>query len=86
MYFLGDGGASGIELERMSAAEVALELVKVSFLLNVDDRSRVSSHFDAVARLARRPIHYRLDFPRRFDLLADVHRTVLQHARGGGAE
>jgi len=81
MYFLGDGSADRVGFERMDAAEVMIELVKTSFLLNVDDKPRLASHFDDVARLARRPIHYRLDFPRRFDLLAGVRQAVLAHAR-----
>jgi len=57
-----------------------IELLKASFLLSVDDRARLASHFDALARLSRRPIHYRLDYPRRFDLLSDVRRSILEHA------
>jgi hypothetical protein len=85
VYFLGAGQAPVVTLERMSAPEVMLELVKTSFLLNVDDRSRLTSHFDAAARLARRPIHYRLDYPRRFDLLPEVRQAVLEHARDESA-
>jgi len=85
VYFLGGGQAPAVTLEPMSAPEVMLELVKTSFLLNVDDRSRLISHFDTVARLARRPIHHRLDFPRRFDLLPEVRQAVLQHARDESA-
>jgi hypothetical protein len=83
MYFLGDGGASTLRLKPMDAAAVMLELVKTSFLLNTDDRSRVASHFDEVARLANQPIHYRLDFPRRFDLLPSVRRAIIDHASDG---
>jgi hypothetical protein len=81
MYFLGDGSADRVTFERIDAADVLIELVKASFLLNVDDKPRLASHFDEVARLARQPIHYRLDFPRRFDLLAGVRRAILEHAQ-----
>jgi len=81
MYYLGDGSAHEVTFERMDATDVLIELVKASFLLNVDDKPRLASHFDDAARLARRPIHYRLDFPRRFDLLASVRRAVSEHAR-----
>jgi hypothetical protein len=83
MYFLGDGSATAPRLEPMDAAAVMLELVKASFLLNTDDRSRVASHFDEVARLANQPIHHRLDFPRRFDLLPGVRRAIIDHVRDG---
>jgi hypothetical protein len=80
VYFLGSGSAPDVKFERMDAADVMIELVKASFLLNVDDKARLASHFDEVARLARRPIHYRLDFPRRFDLLGRVRQSVIEHA------
>ena len=81
MYFLGDGSAAAVTFERMEAVDVMLELLKASFLLNVDDKPRLASHFDEVAKLARRPIHYRLDFPRRFDLLPSVRQSVIAHAQ-----
>jgi hypothetical protein len=81
VYFLGDGSASTVTLEPMEAVDVMLELLKASFLLNVDDKPRLASHFDEVARLARRPIHFRLDFPRRFDLLPTVRQAVIAHAQ-----
>ena len=81
MYFLGDGSADTVKLERLDPKEVLIELVKASFLLSVDDRARLATHFDALAKLSRRPIHYRLDYPRRFDLLPDVRRSILEHAR-----
>ena len=80
VYFLGDGSAPAVKFEQMDAVDVMLELLKASFLLNVDDKNRLASHFDEVARLARRPIHHRLDFPRRFDLLPAVRQAVIEHA------
>ena len=82
VYFLGDGSAPTVKFEQMDAVDVMLELLKASFLLNVDDKPRLASHFDEVARLARRPIHYRLDFPRRFDLLPSVRQSIIEHAAG----
>ena len=81
VYFLGDGSAPTVKFEQMDAVDVMLELLKASFLLNVDDKPRLASHFDEVARLARRPIHYRLDFPRRFDLLPSVRQSIIEHAQ-----
>jgi hypothetical protein len=83
MYYLGGGRTDVVSLDRMEAADVLLELLKASFLLNVDDRSRLASHFDDLARLAHRPIHFRLDFPRRFDFLPAVRRSILEHAQLG---
>ena len=80
-YFLGDGSALAPTFERMSAAEAAMEWVKNSFLLDIKERPRVASHFDQVAKLANHPIHYRLDFPRRFEDLAAVRQAIVEHAQ-----
>ena len=36
--------------------------------------------FDQVAALANQPIHYRLDFPRRFENLVQVRQAIVEHA------
>ena len=81
-YFLGDGSATQPRFERLSAAESLVEWVKHSFLLDVEEKPRLASHFDQVAKLANQPIHYRLDYPRRFEDLARVRQAILEHARG----
>jgi hypothetical protein len=81
VYFLGEGGAERIELHRLSPAETLVEWVKHSFLLDIEEQPRLASHFDQVAALANRPIHYHLDFPRRYDGLAAVRQAILEHAR-----
>jgi hypothetical protein len=81
VYFLGDGSAERLEMRRLSAAETLVEWVKHSFLLDIEEQPRLASHFDQVAALANRPIHYHLDFPRRYDELAAVRQAILEHAR-----
>ncbi|TVQ85976.1 MAG: hypothetical protein EA400_14130 [Chromatiaceae bacterium] len=81
VYFLGDGGSTRLELHRLSPAETLLEWVKHSFLLDIEELPRLASHFDQVAALAKQPIHYRLDYPRRFEDLAAVRQVILAHAR-----
>jgi hypothetical protein len=80
VYFLGDGRATRLELRRLSAAETLVEWVKHSFMLDIEEQPRLASHFDQVAALANEPIHYRLDFPRRFEELAAVRQAILAHA------
>jgi hypothetical protein len=84
VYFLGDGSAERLEMRRLSAAETLVEWVKHSFLLDIEEQPRLASHFDQVAALANRPIHYRLDYPRRFEELAAVRQAILAHARDEG--
>ena len=80
VYFLGDGRASEITFQRMNAAEALVEWVKHSFLLDVEEKPLLASHFDEVAKLANQPIYYRLDYPRRFEDLVRVREAVAEHA------
>jgi hypothetical protein len=80
VYFLGDGSAPAITFERLTAAEALVELVKASFLLDIEEKPRLASHFDQVATLAREPIHFRLDYPRRYEDLPAVRQAIIDHA------
>ena len=84
VYFLGNGKVATLEFQRLSAAEALVEWVKHSFLLDVEEKPRLASHFDQVAKLANQPIHYRLDYPRRFEELAWVRAAIVEHARSEG--
>ena len=80
VYFLGDGSAATPVFQRLSPAAALVEWVKHSFLLDVEERPRLASHFDQVATLAKQPIHYRLDYPRRFEDLARIRQAIVEHA------
>ena len=80
VYFLGDGSATDIAFQPLSESEALLELVKHSFLLDIEDRNLLGSHFDRVAKLAQKRIYYRLDFPRRYEDLPRVRETIIRHA------
>jgi hypothetical protein len=80
VYFLGDGSASEIAFQRMSASEALVEWVKNSFLLDVEEKPLLASHFEEVAKLANQPIFYRLDYPRRFEDLVQAREAIVEHA------
>ncbi len=80
VYFLGDGSVSKITFQRMSAAEALVEWVRNSFLLDVEEKQLLASHFDEVAKLANQPIYYRFDYPRRFEDLVHVREAIIEHA------
>lgn len=80
VYFLG-GGAPGIEIRRLEPAEAVLEWVKHSFLLDIEEKPLLAGHFDRVAKLANRPIHYRLDYPRRFECLTQIRQAIVDHGQ-----
>lgn len=82
VYFLGDGTAAEVSIQRMSAAETMIEWVKNSFLLDVEERPRLASHFDQIGGLSLHPIHFRLDYPRRFEELTVLRQAIMEHACG----
>jgi len=81
VYFLGDGSARELTIELVKPSEAVVEWVKHSFLLDIEEKPRLASHFDEVAKVAILPIHYRLDYPRRFESLAAVRRAIVEHAQ-----
>ena len=79
VYFLGEGLAPQLQLERMKPVDALVELIKNSFLLDIDEREMLASHFDAVFRLAALPIYYRLDYPRNYEDLPSVRNAIARH-------
>ena len=80
VYFLGDGSAAAVTFQRMKPAAALIELVKHSFLLDIEARELLAAHFDELSDLASLPIYYRLDYPRRYEGLAEVRQAIIQHA------
>lgn len=79
-YFLGDGSAPDIEIRQLGAAEAMRAWMAHSFLLDVDDRAQVAEHFERVAGLAEQPMHFHLDYPRRFEELGHLRERLANHA------
>ncbi|MBK5105698.1 MAG: hypothetical protein JJE42_15740 [Burkholderiales bacterium] len=86
VYFLGDGGAPGVTLQKLGAGDALGEWMKHSFLLDIEERPLLASHFDQLAVLASRPIAYRLDFPRRYDALEAVRQAIVVHINEADGE
>ena len=76
-YFLGEGDSDDIAIIPMSAAEAAVEWVKHSFLLDIGDKKRLASHFNQIGQLAALGISYRLNYPRRYEMLDEVRAALL---------
>ena len=79
VYFLGAGTSPAPVFERLQPSDALIELVKHSFLLDIEERELLAAHFDELSRLANRPIYFRLDYPRRFEDLAQVRRAIVDH-------
>jgi hypothetical protein len=78
-YFLGDGTAKEITFRRLNPAQTLVEWLKHSFLLDVEDRTLISSHFNRAARLANEIVCYHLDYPRRYDDLDCLKQAITTH-------
>jgi hypothetical protein len=80
VYFLGEGGP-GLTITRMGPAETFVRLLKNSFLLEIEERSSIAAHFDRLVQLAQQPVHFCLEYPRRFAELHRVRSLIARHAR-----
>jgi hypothetical protein len=80
VYFLGEGGVDGVVIQSLNPREALIGLVNHSFMLDTSTARVMASHFDALSEMVSQPIFYRLDYPRRYDLLDQVRLAVQQHA------
>ena len=80
VFFLGEGDAQAPTIEPLRPAEALIELVKHSFLLDIEARDMLMRHFDDLTRLAELPIYFRLDYPRDYDALPAVREAIIRHA------
>jgi hypothetical protein len=79
VYFLGEGASPRVAIAPMSASEALIELVKHSFLLDIQAPEFIAAHFDRLSRLVAHRIYFRIDYPRRFEQLGDVRAAILSH-------
>ena len=80
VFFLGDGAAETPAIQALRPAESLIELVKHSFLLDIEARDMLVRHFDDLTRLAALPIYFRLDYPRDYAALVAVREAIVRHA------
>ena len=80
IYFLGEGKVDAPAIDPLRPAEALIELVKHSFLLDIEARDMLARHFDDLSRLAALPFYFRLDYPRRYDVLPAVREAIVRHA------
>lgn len=83
LYFLGEGNTDSVCISHISGHDALIEMVRHSFLLDVEAREMLSRHFNDLSALARKPIFFKLDFPRQYDSLSEVRKTVVNHVLSG---
>lgn len=79
MYFLGTGEVDEIAIHPAGGRDAMIELVRHSFLLDIEEREMLVRHFGQLAELARVSMFARLDFPRRYAALPEVRDAVRRH-------
>lgn len=77
VYFLGEGTARTPTIDPLNPRDALIALVAHSFLLDLDARDLLAEHFDQLARMVHLSLYYRLDYPRRYNALGEVHAAVL---------
>jgi hypothetical protein len=81
VFFLGDGSASSVSIAPVSSQNAVVQMLRHCFLLGVDEREMLAHNFRQLADLSRLPIYFNLDYPRRYDALAEVREAVIRHCQ-----
>jgi len=71
--------ASGISIEPVKPRDAIPELMKYTFVMDINNRVDMRDKFEALSALAARSLCYRLAFQRDFSTLPDVRRAILAH-------
>lgn len=78
-YFLGDGSAETVTIAPLRSHAAHVAWVEHSPTLDFQDRQRLRSQFEQIARLVRMGISFTLDYPRRYDALPEVSAALQEH-------
>lgn len=76
VYFLDDDGAAKPSIKRLTPSEALVELTKHSFLLDIEERDLIASHFENLVKLVEVPVFRRLDYPRKYEELDAVRAAI----------
>jgi hypothetical protein len=80
MYFLGEGDTETVSIEAVGGRNAMIELVRHTFLLDIEEREMLLHHFGQLTELARLPMFFRLDYPRQYEMLPQVRDAVIRHS------
>jgi len=79
IYLLGTDHKAQLSIRQLGMQEALTALMPHAFLLDVEDKPRLKSHFARMADLARDIPCYALDFTRDYDELPRVRQAVLEN-------
>lgn len=78
IFILGPGEASNTTIDPFPQSAALAELIRHAFVLDVEDKKRLSAHFARIGELAARVPVYALDYPRDYDHLDSVTGSILE--------
>lgn len=78
IFVLGDDHAAPISVAPEPSSAALPLLLPHAFILDVEDRTRLKSHFGRLADLAGTVPVFRLDYPREYSALPEVHRAIMK--------
>jgi hypothetical protein len=79
LYILDSEDSPSVRTTPLSSREAFLEIVKLSYLMDVHDPGTLESEFESIARAAALPLFHRLFYPREFSALPAVQREILSN-------
>lgn len=85
VYFLGEDTTQRTVFERLKPGDALIELLRHSFLLDIEERQMLAAHFDELSSMVSQPIYFRLDYPRDFEHLPEVRQAIIEHTRATSA-
>lgn len=80
LYFLGEGASPEPVIQPMTGHAALAELINHAFLLDVGDKVRLRSHFEALADLSETVPAFALDYPRDYAWLDRVMAAIVEHS------
>lgn len=86
IFILGPGASEAVSLTRLTQASALAELIQHSFILDVEDRARLKSHFQRMGVLAQAATCYLLDYPRTYSELPKVIDAIVDLAENDRCE
>lgn len=80
VYFLGDGSAEDVQIDRISQRNAVQILLGSTFVLDTTDRRVLARHFAQINALVAVVPCFALDYPRQYALIPTVHEAIIRHA------
>lgn len=82
VYFLSDEECQSPQIDAVQSSQALIELVKHSFLIDINEKNMLAEHFNELAQLVDQSIFYRLRYPRDYEQLTAVREMIIQHTTG----